>query len=115
MVGKKRDNKFLENVTSSLEYINYTKRELKKLRNEEIRKFNIQEKEEINLIKEKIKKQREVVLNRYEEKKKNLGKVLLQRKTQELRSHLYIEKKSLSKTDKEISRIRKNLKKIKKR
>jgi hypothetical protein len=120
MVRKKREknlkkrNNFISGARELLNSIGKNKKELKILKNEGLKNLNLKEREEIKLIKEKTKKQREEILKRYEKGKENLGKALLRRKNQELGTRLSIEKKSLNKTNKQIGKIGRNLKKIKK-
>lgn len=85
---------------------------IKLLKKEELRKLNLSEKEQIKLIKSRIKQQKKNVIERYEKKKENLGKTLLRRKNQELTKHLAIEKNSLSKTNKIISKVKSHQKRI---
>lgn len=114
MVKKKKES-FYESASNLLTSIGEVKKELRKLKNEEIRRLNLREREEIKLVKERTKKQRELVLKRYEKKKQEIGKALLRRKSQELSRHLSSERRSLSKTNKEINRITRNRKKLKKK
>ncbi len=111
---RKKKNDFIKGANELLNSINENKKELMLLKNQELKNLTIKEREEIKLIKEKIKKQKLGVLKRYEKGKENLGKILLTRKKQELGIHLSIEKKSLSKTNKEIGKIGKNLKRVRK-
>lgn len=112
--SKKRKKNFVKGANELLNSIEESKKELMLLKNQELRNLTIKEREGIKLIKEKIKKQKLGVLERYEKGKENLGKILLTRKKQELGTHLSIEKKSLNRTNKEIGKIGKNLKKIRK-
>lgn len=109
---RKKENSFIKGVSGLLSSIGKNRKELKILKNQELKNLNLKEREGIKLIKEKTKKQRSEILNRYERGKENLGKILLKRKNQELGTRLSIEKKSLSKTNKEIGKIGKNLKRI---
>ena len=111
--GKKKDS-FTENVTGLLSSIAQTKKELGRLKNEELKKLTLSEKEQIKLIKLKTNEQKKKVIERYEKKKENLGKALLRRKNQELGRHLSIERKSLSKTNTKIGRIGREQRKFKK-
>jgi len=112
MKKKKKKNEFVKDISSLLSSIGQTKVELKRLKNEELRKLNLKEKEGIKLINERTKQQRKIVIDRYEKKKENLGKALLKKKIKELGEHLSIEKKSLRKTNKEIGRVKKNRRKL---
>lgn len=111
---KKRENDFVKRASELLNSISENKEELKILKNQELKNLNVKEREGIKLIKEKTKKQRAEILKRYEKGKESLGKILLKRKNQELGTRLSIEKKSLSKTNKEIGKIGRNLKRIRK-
>ena len=108
---RKKKNDFVKYISRLLSSIGQTKIELKKLKNEELRKLDLKEREGIKLIKERTKQQKKIVVERYEKKKENLGKALLKRKSQELGKHLSIEMKSLSRTNKEIRRIKKDRRK----
>ena len=101
-------NEFVKDISNLLSSIGQTKVELRRLKNEELKKLNLKEREGIKLIKERTKQQKKIVVERYEKKKENLGKVLLRRKSRELGKHLSIERKSLSRTNKEIRRIQKD-------
>lgn len=109
---KKKENSFTKGAGELLSLIGENKKELKRLKNQELKNLNIKEREGIKLIKEKTKKQKSEILERYEKGKENLGKVLLKRKKQELGNRLSIEKKSLSKTNREIGKIGRNLKRV---
>ena len=104
----KNRSKFVENITSLLNSIGQAKTELRKLKNEELRKLDLKEREGIRLIRERTKQQKKIVVERYEKKKENLGKALLRKKKQELGKHLSVERKSLNRTNKEIRGIQKN-------
>jgi len=108
---KKKKSEFVEDITILLDSISQTKMELRKLKNEELRKLDLREKERIKLTKERTKQQKKMVIERYEKKKENLGKALLKRKNQELGKHLSVERKSLSKTNREIRRIKRDQRK----
>lgn len=110
----KEKNNFIKGARELLNSISVNKKELKIIKNQELKNLNIKEREEIKLVKEKTKKQRIEILKRYEKGKENLGKVLLKKKNHELGNRLSIEKKSLSKTNREIGKIGKNLKRIRK-
>ena len=114
MKMKKRGSDFIKGARGLLNSIGESKKELRILKNQELKNLNIREREEIKLIKEKTKKQRAEILGRYEKGKENLGNALLKRKKQELGRHLSVERKSLSKTGNEIRKIGKNLRKIRK-
>ena len=111
---KRKENNFIKSAKELLNLIGENKKELRILKNQELKNLNIKEREGIKLIKEKIKKQRLEILKRYEKGKENLGKVLLKRKKSVLGTRLSIEKKSLSKTNREIGKIGRNLKRIRK-
>lgn len=101
-------NEFVKDISNLLSSIGQTKIELRRLKNEELKRLNLKEREGIKLIKERTKEQKKLVVERYEKKKENLGKALLKRKSQELGKHLSIERKSLSRTNKEIRRIQRD-------
>lgn len=111
---KRKKNNFISGARDLLNSINENKRELKEVKNLELKNLNIREREEIKLVKEKMKKQRLEIQRRYEKGREDLGKILLRKKNQELGSRLSVEKKSLSKTNREIGMIGRNLKKIRK-
>jgi hypothetical protein len=108
----KKKNNFISGARELLYSISENKKQLKILKNESLKKINLKEREEIKLVREKAKKQRKEVLKRYEKGKENLGKALLVRKKQQLGIRLSVEKKSLSKTNREIGKIGKSLKKV---
>lgn len=111
---RRRKDNFVENVTRLLSSISQTKKELRLLKNEELKKLNLSEKEQIKLVKDKTKQQKKKIIDRYEKRKENLGKTLLKRKNQELGKHLSVERKSLNRTNKEIGRVKKNQRSLKK-
>jgi len=108
----KEENNFLSGARKLLHSISENKKELKILKNQELKNLNLKEREEIKLIKEKTKKQRLDVLKRYEKGKENLGKSLLKKKNQKLGTRLSVEKKSLNKTNRDIGKIGRNLKRM---
>lgn len=110
---KSGGNTFVENVGALLNSIAREKKELRHIKNEELKKLGISEREQIKLIKLRTKQQKERVIERYERRKENLGKTLLGKKNQELGKHLSIEKKSLNKTNKAINKVKRNQIKLK--
>ena len=114
-IKKKKVNEFVKGARELLNSIGENKKQLRILKNQELKNLNLKEREEIKLIKEKAKNERLEILKRYEKGRENLGKALLKRKNQELGSRLSIEKKSLSKTNREIGKIGRSLRKVKKK
>lgn len=108
--SRKKEDNFISGARELLNSISKNKKELKELKNLELKNLSIKEKKEIKLVMVKAKKQKLEILERYEKNKENLGKVLLKRKNKELGTNLSIERKSLNKTTKEIEKIEKNLK-----
>lgn len=110
-----KKNNFLESAKDLLKSIAGVKNKLRLLKNEEIRKLTLNEKEQVKLIKERTNQQKKKVIERYEKKKETLGQALLRRKNRDLGKHLSLERRSLNKTNREISRIRKSRSKLKRR
>lgn len=111
---KVKKDTFYKVATDLIDLIEKKKNELKILKNEELRKLNINEEEQIRLIKERIGLQRQRLIERYERKKEDLGKALLMKKKEKLGKQIVIERKSLSRTNREISKAKKDQKKLKK-
>jgi len=114
-IKKKEVNEFVKGARELLNSIGENKKQLRILKNQELKNLSLKEREEIKLIKEKAKKERLEILTRYEKGRENLGKALLKRKNQELRTRLSVENKSLSKTNREIGKIGRSLRKVKKK
>ena len=114
-IKKKKVNEFVKGARELLNSIGENKKQLRILKNQELKNLSLKEREEIKLIKEKAKKERLEILTRYEKGRENLGKALLKRKNQELRTRLSVENKSLSKTNREIGKIGRSLRKVKKK
>ena len=111
---KKRKNNFVKNVRELLGLISERKKELRELKNSELKSLDLKEREEIKLVKAESRKQRLEILKRYEKGQESLGEALLRKKNQELGSRLSVERKSLNKTNKDIGKIGKNLRGMKK-
>ena len=109
---KKVKNSFTDSATGILKSITSLKKELRLIKNEEIRKLTISEKEQIEVIRLNTKKEKQKVLDRYEKKRKELGKSLLRIKNQELQDQLDLEKKSLRKTNSKLRGIKKSKSKL---
>ncbi len=109
-VGKKA--KKINEITALLDSVLEAKKELRALKNKELQNLSLKEKEAIILIKERIEKQKDGVVWRYEKRKRSLGESLLRRKNEELGKHLSVERKSFNRTSREIRLIRKSRKKL---
>ena len=111
IIRKREKKNFISTVKGSLGSVMENRKQLKFLKNEELKKLKIRERELIKLIKARTKKQKIAILKRHEKGKERLGITLLKMKEKGLGNRLSVEKISLKKIDKEIKDIGKKLEK----
>jgi len=109
MVNKKYD--FPDSISVLLSSIGVAKKELRRMKNEELKKISQREKDEIRLARARAKNQRKKILERYEKRKQSIGKSLLKEKNLTLGKHLSRERDSLRKTDRGLRKVRESLRK----